>query len=108
MSEILDVTADDFQKQVLDAPNLVIVDFWTEWCGPCRQLAPTLKALAAAYAGKLRIAKVDGDANPDLVQKYSVRAFPTLLFVKQGQIRDQVVGNQPRSNLEKRIDNLLA
>ena len=62
---------------------------------------------AAAYAGRLRIAKVDGDANPDLVQKYNVRAFPTLLFVKQGQIRDQVVGNVPRTTLEKRLENLL-
>jgi thioredoxin 1 len=107
VSEILDVTADDFQKQVLEADKLVVVDFWTEWCGPCRQLAPTLKALATTYAGKLRIAKVDGDANRDLVEKYNVRAFPTLLFVKQGQIRDQVVGNQPRTTLEQRIQNLL-
>ena len=107
MSEILDVTAEDFQKQVLDASMLVIVDFWTEWCAPCRQLAPTLKALAAAYPGKLRIAKVDGEANRDLVQKYNVRGFPTLLFVKGGQIRDQVVGNVPRSTLEKHLERLL-
>jgi len=107
MSDIRDVTTESFQKDVLESPTLVIVDFWTEWCAPCRQLSPTLKALATAYEGKLRIAKVDGDANRDLAQTYKVQAFPTLLYVKDGKVRDQTVGNQSRASLEQRIQKLL-
>ena len=108
MAQILDVTDATFEDQVMKSETPVLVDFWAEWCAPCRQLAPTLKDLAGEYDGKLRVVKIDVDANPNITAKLDVRAMPTLLFFKNGQVRGQLVGNQPRSNLVKEIDQVLA
>ncbi|MBW2280689.1 MAG: thioredoxin [Deltaproteobacteria bacterium] len=108
MAQILDVTDATFEDQVLQSDTPVLVDFWAEWCAPCRQLSPTLKDLAGEYDGKLRVVKIDVDANQAITAKLDVRAMPTLLFFKNGQVRGQLVGNQPRSTLVKEIDQLLA
>ena len=108
MAEILDVTEQSFETQVLESEQPVLVDFWAEWCAPCRALAPTIKTLADEYEGRLRVAKVDADANPELAAKYSVLSLPTLLFINRGEVTGSLVGNQPKAKVAERIDAVLA
>lgn len=92
-------TDGDFGKDVLNSDTPVLVDFWAEWCGPCRALAPKLEEIAAEYNGKLKVMKVDIDSNPDSPSTYGVRGVPTLILFKNGQQVDQIVGNHPKENI---------
>lgn len=97
------VTDGDFQAQVLDASKSqpVMVDFWAEWCRPCHMLAPTVDAIAAQYAGKLNVYKMNVDENPTTPMKFNIRGIPTLLIFKGGHVADQLVGAVPRDQIEK-------
>lgn len=97
------VTDGDFQAQVLDASKAqpVMVDFWAEWCRPCLMLAPTVDEIATAYAGKLKVAKMNVDENPNTPNKFNIRGIPTLLIFKGGQVADQLVGALPKDQIEK-------
>jgi thioredoxin 1 len=85
----------------------VLVDFWAEWCSPCRALAPTLEALQKEFSGKLKIVKVNVDQNPELATQFNVRTIPTLLLFKGGKIEQQLVGNMPQSTLKAKIEPYL-
>ena len=94
------VTDESFRQDVLEAPGPVLVDFWAEWCGPCKAVGPILDELARDYAGKLTIAKVDIDENPVTLNEYAVRGIPTMLLFRDGKLLDQKVGAMPKSALK--------
>jgi thioredoxin 1 len=98
------VTDADFETEVLKAAGPVLVDFWAEWCGPCRALTPTLEALAVEKAGKLKVVKVNVDESPHAPSKYGVRSIPALYIFKAGKVVAQTVGALPKSELSKWID----
>jgi thioredoxin 1 len=97
------VTDGTFQAEVEQQSGLVLVDFWAEWCGPCRVIAPVLEQIATEYAGKLKITKLDVDANQQTPMRFNVRSIPTLLFFKGGQHVDTVVGAVPKAHLVGKI-----
>ena len=101
------VTDQDFDQQVLEADTVVLVDFWAEWCGPCKMVAPVLDDLSQEYDGKIKFTKVDVDENPQTAMKYGIRSIPTLLVFKDGSPVDQVVGAVPRAVIKKRLDSAL-
>ena len=107
MAKPVEVNEATFQSTVLESAVPVIVDFWAQWCPPCKMIAPFLEQMAGEYDGKAVICKVDVDSNPTLAQKYGVRSIPTLLFIKGGEVKDNVVGALPKDQLVKRLDALL-
>ena len=107
-SNITHLTDTDFPEQVEHGKGLTIVDFWAEWCGPCRAIAPMLEQLATSYAGRMKVAKVDVDANQKTTMRFNVRSIPALLFFVDGKHVDTVVGLTQKAALEARIDKHLA
>lgn len=105
MSEhILQINDSDFDEQVLKSEIPVLVDFWAEWCGPCKMIAPILEEIAVEYAGKLTVAKVNIDNNPGTPQRYGVRGIPTLILFKDGEVHATKVGALAKSQLAAFID----
>jgi thioredoxin 1 len=97
-------TDGDFEQTVIQSPTPVLVDFWAEWCGPCRRLAPTVEALASDYDGRITVGKLNVDENPTTAERFMIRGIPTLLLFKGGQIVEQVVGLADRDSLKRVID----
>jgi thioredoxin 1 len=103
-ANIVTLTADSFTKEVLESQSPVLVDFWAEWCGPCKMIAPVLDELATEYAGKIKIGKVDIDQHQSLAAQYGVRSIPTLLIFKNGQVTEQMVGARSKRDLKASFD----
>ena len=100
----LHLTEAAFDQTLAGRAETVVVDFWAEWCGPCKAIAPVLDELAGEYAGRVTIAKVNVDEHPGLAARFQVRSIPTLLIFKGGQVVDQVIGAVPKAQIKKRLD----
>lgn len=103
----LEVTDSNFEELVLKSDKPVIVDFWAEWCGPCRMVGPIVEEIGADFDGKAVVTKLDVDNNPGVTQKYGIRNIPTILFFKNGEIADKQVGAVPKSALVNKLEALL-
>ncbi|MBS0960678.1 thioredoxin TrxA [Acetobacter thailandicus] len=101
------VNDSDFATNVLGASGLVLVDFWAEWCGPCKMIGPALEEIGKEYAGKVTVAKINIDENPETPTKHSVRSIPTLMLVRDGKVIDTKVGALPKSQLKAWVEGAL-
>jgi thioredoxin 1 len=108
MADVAEVTDQTFEAEILQSDKPAVIDFWAEWCAPCRQIAPIVKQLAAEYGDRIKIAKMDIDANPRTPGQYGVRAIPTILAFKGGRVVRQIQGAQPKANFEQMLKELLA
>lgn len=105
--DVQSVSLDTWDKEVLKSPNVVMVDFWASWCSPCKIVAPTVAELAKEYEGKAKFVKVNTDENQDLATRYKIRGIPTLMFFKNGEMVDQIIGAVPKTHLRAKLDTLL-
>jgi thioredoxin 1 len=94
----------NFKTNVLDSEKLSVIDFWAEWCGPCRAIGPVIEELSKEYDGKVNVGKVNVDHNPQISMNYGITSIPAILFVKGGQVVDKLVGAQPKANFVKKIE----
>lgn len=100
-------TDNNFQKEALENDTLTVVDFWAEWCGPCRAIGPVIEDLSKHYIGKVKIGKLNVDLNPSVSMNYGITSIPAILFFKNGQVVDKQIGAAPRPVLEKKIESHL-
>lgn len=112
MSEIIEggpveITDGNFNDEIESGEGLAMVDFWAEWCGPCRMVGPVIEALAKEYEGQVKVGKLDVDENPATATRFNVRSIPSILFFKDGELVDTVMGALPKASFAQKIDALL-
>lgn len=101
-------TLENFQSEVLDSTEPVLVDFYADWCGPCKMMMPTVEKIAKEYEGRVKVGKVNSDEQPELTEAFRVVSIPSFFIIKDGKVVDQMVGTMPRHDLKKRLDAQLA
>jgi len=106
-SSTVEITDANFESEVLQSTVPVLIDFWAAWCGPCRALAPTVDAVATEYQGRVKVGKLDVDANGAVSSKFNIRGIPTLLLFKGGQVKEQIVGAVPKEQITRALDKHL-
>ncbi len=107
MADVMNVSDESFNAEVLQSELPVLLDLWAPWCGPCKAIAPTVEALAGEYDGQLKVVKLNVDDNPKTPANYNVRGIPNLILFKGGEVQEQIVGAVPRAKLEAAIKNLI-
>lgn len=108
MGKPIKVDSASWDQEVLRSPQLVMVDFWAEWCGPCRMIAPIIEELSDEYDGRVKVCKLNTDENADVAARYQIMGIPTLLFVRDGKVLDKVVGAAQKKHLKEKVEILLA
>jgi thioredoxin 1 len=106
MANLKSVTNENFEQEVINSTTPVLVDFWAEWCGPCRALGPVLEEVAAENTGKVQIVKVNVDEAPELANRFGIRGIPTMILFKGGEVKSTLMGNQPKAEIVKQINSL--
>jgi len=105
---VVEVTSSGWESEVIKAQGLIMVDFWAAWCAPCRIISPTVEELSKEYVGKMKFFKLNTDESPDIASKYNIMGIPTLMFFKDGNKIDAIVGAIPKQQLKAKIDSLLS
>tara|TARA_B000000437_G_scaffold215381_1_gene190127 strand:- start:9 stop:338 length:330 start_codon:yes stop_codon:yes gene_type:complete len=108
MSDTVEITDENFQQEVLNSETPVLVDFWADWCQPCKMIAPVVEQIAEEYDGKVKIGKLDVDSNQQTSQAMGIRGIPALIIFNNGKPVDQIIGVVPKSIIQKKIDEVLA
>ena len=108
MAEVAEFTDSNFEGEVVQSPQPVLVDFWAPWCGPCRQIAPTVEQLATEYDGSVKVGKVNIDESPAVASSYGVTSIPTLMIFKGGEVVERFIGIQPKNRLQEALDSAKA
>jgi thioredoxin 1 len=107
MSAVIEVDDANFESEVLNSPLPVLVDFSAEWCGPCKRLEPVVRDIAGEYEGRIKVARLDIDRAQATAVRYGIMSVPTVLFIKEGRVRDQLLGSVPREKIVEKIDRIL-
>ena len=105
---VVELNSDNFEKEVASYSGTVLVDFWAPWCGPCRMVGPVVEELAKEYHGKAKVGKLNTDEAQDIASKFGIRSIPTLLFFKNGEVVQQLVGAYPKSKISEKLESALA
>lgn len=107
MANQITFTDGNFEEEVINSSIPVLVDFWAEWCAPCKMIAPTVDEIAKEFDGKLKVGKVDVDSNPKVSSKYQIRSIPSIVFFKNGKVTDQIIGAVPKVKIMSKVESIL-